>query len=487
MNRLLVATAGALLLAVGGCARTEEPPKQECRFEAFELSACDRSGLAAVKAEGIWRVNVTLENSTSPAAMNLTSEKPTLFGAPLTERRVEGETFFLRGDLQEVGYLPMSFVLAGCQSPTPERVLGEFRRCSGGEADLKGTFEAVRVTRLAGEQEASGVQYVSEIAMPEGVSVEDLHVANGYAYVTAREDGLVVFDVSDPAAPRKVAQLSPRNDVWRQVWVRDQTLYVSSRREGIILYDVSKLGIESTDPLKRISAVPTPGVEVWGLSVDQNRLYAMSPAPNAEVLIYDITTPRTPKWLGNYIVQDSIPAKGEVPVGGAVLDNRLYIAHWAYGLAVANVTDPVKPARLGRFGYENASSRSVAVGSIGGRTIVFESSEGWGTRVRALDVTEPANITEAGRFELRPESTASALTLVGTKLYVAHNQEGLRILDVSDPKTPRQVGYFNTWRETDPLRGQSFFDGLSGVRVPGDGYIYAIDTSRGLLIFREQG
>jgi hypothetical protein len=78
------------------------------------------------------------------------------------------------------------------------------------------------------------------------------------------------------------------------------------------------------------------------------------------------------------------------------------------------------------------------------------------------------------------------LTLVGTKLYVAHSQDGLRVLDVSNPSTPRQIAYYNTWRETDSGRGRAFLDGLTGVKVPGDGYVYATETSRGLLVFREQ-
>ena len=259
MNRLLVATTGVLLLAVPGCAPTEEPPKRECQLEAFDLSACDRSGLASVKAEGIWHVNVSLDNRTTPGAMRLLPDSGLLFGTPLTESQVEGDTFFLGSDYQD-SYMPMRFALAGCQAPAPDRVKGEFRRCADGEADLKGTFEAVRVTRLAGEQEKSGVELVWETALPRGVAV-DVFVAGGYAYVTALSDGLFIYDVRDPAvAPRKVAEVAPRNDVWHHAWVRDQTLYVSSNNEGILVYDVSK-----PEAPRRLRALPIPGVEVWGL------------------------------------------------------------------------------------------------------------------------------------------------------------------------------------------------------------------------------
>jgi hypothetical protein len=481
MNRFLLVTTGVLLLATG-CPNTEEPEKKECQLEAFDLSACDRSGLAAVTAEGVWHVNVSLEDSETPGSMNLAADNGVLFGAPLTERQLGADTFYLASDFQETGYATTRFALAGCQATAPDRVKGEFRRCQGGEADLEGTFEAVRVTRQAGEAEASKVELLSELALPNGAVAMDLFVANGYAYVTALANGLFIFDVRDPAASKQPVAFPAKGDVWRQVWVKDQTLFIASEAEGILVYDVST----PTVP-KRLKALPGSGaaVSVWGLYVDQDRLYAASPVPYAEVLIYNVKTPASPTLLSRYIVQDSLADAGENPVEVAALGDQLYMGHWRYGMAVADVKDPSKPAALGRYAYDKATSRSVAVGTVGDRTIAFESSEGWGSSVRALDVTDPKNIKELGRFTLGPESTVSGLTLVGTKLYVAHNQEGLRVLDVSDPNTLRQTGWYNSWRETDPGRGRFFLDGLGDVKVPGDGFIYATDTSRGLLIFRE--
>ncbi|MGZ3459335.1 MAG: LVIVD repeat-containing protein, partial [Archangium sp.] len=417
----------------------------------------------------------------SPAAFSLLPDQSLLFGTPLTERQVQGDTFFLASDYQDAsGLTPMRFAIAGCQAPSPEQVKGQFRRCADGAADLEGTFEAARVKRVDGEAEASGVELVSETALPHGTAM-DVFVADGYAYVTALSDGLFIYDVKDPAHPQKVAELVPTNDTWYRSWVKGQTLYISSNNEGLLVYDVS-----TPSAPKRLDSLPDPSVQGWGLFVDQNTLYMMSPAPQAEVLVFDISTPTAPSLLTRYFVQESLATQGETPVEGVVLNNRLYIGHWRYGLAVADVSKPAAPTTLGHFGYDNATSRAVAAGIIGDRTLAFEASEGWGSLVRALDVSDPAHITEVGRFQMRPESTVMGLTLVGSKLYVAHNQDGLRILDMSNPSTPRQVAYYNTWRETDPGRGRSFLDGLSGVKVPGDGYIYSTETSRGLLVFREQ-
>lgn len=482
MNRHVLVTAGALLLTLPGCPRTEEV-KRDCELEAFELSACDRSGFAAVQADGVWRLNVTLEGLDTPAAMLLSSDpsKSLLFGSPLTERKVEGETFFLASDY-DGSLSPIRLAIAGCQAPTADQVKGEFRRCVNGEADLQGTFEAVRIQRVAGEQESSGVELVSETALPRGTPM-DVFVSGGYAYVTVLSDGLVIYDVRDPATPTKVAEIKPTNDTWFRSWVKGQTLYISSNTEGLLVYDVSNPAAP-----KRLKALPGSGTALqgWGLFVDQDRLYMMSPSPKAEVFVFDVSNAAEPSLLTRYYVPDSDSSQGEVPIEGVVLDNRLYIGHWQYGLAVVDMTDVSKPVTKGHFGYEKATSRPVAVGVIGDRTIAFEASEGWVSRLRALDVSDASHITEVGRFEMGQGSTVVGLTLVGSKLYVAHNQDGLRVLDMSNPSTPRQIAYYNTWRETDSGRGRAFLDGLSGVKVPGDGYIYATETSRGLLVFREQ-
>ena len=104
-----------------------------------------------------------------------------------------------------------------------------------------------------------------------------------------------------------------------------------------------------------------------------------------------------------------------------------------------------------------------------------------------LDVTDPANMRLIGRYALRSEYSIHNMVLVGTKLYIAYYQEGVRVLDVSVPPRPREVAYFNTYQNTPPPRtGSEFFSNAIGIRVPGDGFIYLVDTNRGLLILQEE-
>ncbi|CAM4516388.1 LVIVD repeat-containing protein [Myxococcus xanthus] len=86
---------------------------------------------------------------------------------------------------------------------------------------------------------------------------------------------------------------------------------------------------------------------------------------------------------------------------------------------------------------------------------------------------------------MRYSTSIHNMILKGERLYVAWYHEGVRVLDVANPTQPRQVAHFNTFRETDPHRADGAFEGAIGIRVPGDGYVYVVDTSRGLLIFNE--
>ncbi|MFP2932208.1 LVIVD repeat-containing protein [Pyxidicoccus sp. 3LG] len=478
--RRLFALSSTLVLALG-CGKDDTPEdKAECQVEAIDLSACQRSTLSAVQSEGIWNLNILLnDNSGTASSMRLSDpgNVPTMLGFPITERQVSDDTYFLATDTTDSAGGVMRYVLAGCSSTGPGQLAGIFRRCRSGTADLKGTFEAVRVQRRAGEEESSKVALVGEEKLPRGTPIE-MTVANGHAYIAAGAEGLFIFNVTDPAHPRKVAESKPSTDYYSDVLVHGETLYVATQQSGIAVFGL-------TDPTAptRIRSVPERAVEVSALAVDGNLLFAASPEPNAEVLVYDITKPTEPALVTRYFVEGSEPDLNERPLDVAAAGGKLYVSHWAYGLTVSDVTTPTKPKLLGRFA--SATSRTTAVGTVGSRTLAFDAGEDWGAHLRVLDVATPASVTQVGEFRLRPEVSIKALALSGTKLYVAYYQDGLRVLDVAVPGEIRQLGYYNTWRETDAGRGVSFLEGLNTIRVPGDGYIYATDTSRGLLIFRE--
>ncbi|QDF03906.1 hypothetical protein BHS04_11930 [Myxococcus xanthus] len=480
MKRLLALTS---TLALATACGNDNPsvPKAECQVEAIDLSACQLSSLSAVQPEGIWNLNINLnDRSGAAAAMRLSgggSNTQMLMGLAATERQSTPESFFLASEFQGSNNVTMRFAVAGCSSSGPGQMSGIFRRCANGTADMKGTFEAIRLGRRAGEAEASGVELVSEVKLTEATAT-NVAVAHGHAYVTAGAKGLITFDLSDPSQPRQVRQYELSNDYYTDALVNGNTLYVASRRSGIAVFDITNPAV----PV-RLRSVPESVVEVNSLALDGNVLYAASPAPNAEVYVYDVATPAEPKQLRRYFVEGAEPVAGEVPLHVAAMGGRLYVSNWSFGMTVSDVTTPASPKLLGRFA--NGTSAATAVGMVGDRAYAFDAGEDWGAHLSVLDVSAPATVARTGEFRTRPEVSIRSVVFSGTKVYMAYGQDGLRIVDVSVPGSPQQVGYYNTWRETDAGHGVVFLEGLSKVHVPGDGFVYATDSSRGLLIFRE--
>jgi hypothetical protein len=400
-----------------------------------------------------------------------------------------GQDLFLGRDALQTDGGTNNVMFAGCQASGPDRFNGCYARCVNGRVFRVGTFDAYRMTWQPGEAESSGgLGLVSESFVAQGLPV-DVYVAKNHAYVVSvryttrgsRDGGLTVFDVSDRRNPvlKKVITL-PGDNYWNGVWAKGDALYVASGNTGVVVFDISNPG----DPVLLRSVPSGAGaLNVHTVLVDGDRLYAMSPSPGRDTLVFDVSNPLNP------VLRTRIASPtGGTPSGphdAFAYGGRLYINQTNQGLYVVDVSnlDDVKP--LGTYPYANAYSHHNAVGTFAGRTIAFEGAEGSGTHLRVLDVTNPAHIVKIGEFKQRPVTSIHNMLLVDTKLYVAWYHEGVRVLDVSNPTRPRQVAHFNTFRETDPDRTDGTYEGAIGIRVPGDGYVYVVDTSRGLLILNQ--
>lgn len=469
----------------------------------FDLSKCDTASLAAVDSHGIYQVDMRQASAPtevfdfagfrvpadgSTGAINSGYSLPTA----LTRQQLKG-SFHLSGRFTFRTTVEQ-FVLAGCGVTGPGTVTGCFARCTNGRFSSSGTFEAARMTWGRGESESSGgLRLLSETHV-EMVRPVEVYVHRKHAYVVAvgdittkAEGGLTVVDVSDPSHPIIQKQITlPGDSFWNAVWAKDDALYIGSSKSGVIVYDIS-------NPANPVFVRNLPGgaaINVHTLFVDGNRLYAVSPSPAVpgETLIFDISSPLEPVLLNRLVTPDEeswVPSSHD----SFAYQDRLYVNQFSTGYVVFDVKDAQNPRQLGRYTFSvdgrEPLSHASAVGTFAGKTIAFEGGEGMGTHLRVLDVTDPANIQLIGRYKLRRQTSIHNIILKDKRLYISYYHEGLRVLDVSVPPQPREIAYFNTYRESDPGRTDEILDGAIGVRVPGDGHVYVVDMARGLLIFNE--
>ncbi|GMT98535.1 hypothetical protein KH5H1_26540 [Corallococcus caeni] len=467
----------------------------------FDLSKCDTASLATLEPHGIYQVDmrhasgladfagIRVPGDGGTATMNYL---PTMRSAPVTRQQLQGA--FRISAQYTFRDTVRNLVFAGCGVTGPGLVTGCFARCTDGKVATSGTFEAARMTWARGESESSGgLRLLSETHV-RTVRPVDVYVHRGHAYVVSIDDpltqapgGLAVVDVRDPSHPVITKRITlPGDSYWNAAWAKDDALYIASKSSGVIVFDIS-------DPAAPAFVRSVPGrgpMDVHTMFVDGNRLYAVSPgpAPTGETLLFDISTPLQPVLLSRFTAADTESAFPSAHDSFAYQD-RLYVNHFSAGYVVFDVKDPMSPLELGHYTFESdnsyATSHASAVGTFAGKTVAFEGGEYQGAHLRVLDVTDPTNIQLMGRYKLRPQTSIHNMILRGTRLYVAHYQEGLRVLDVSVPPRPREIAHFNTFRESDINRGDDLLEGAIGIRVPGDGHVYVVDTARGLLIFNE--
>lgn len=515
MNRLFVSLCA--LLALTACPSEE---KAACGPESFEeeLKGCNTASLAQLPDKGYFNLQLTYgpQNLQLASVLRFVPDGTSAVlgrGATSVQTPASSGRFYIATQAYTQAGDTVTYAFAGCESSQPapteqgegragdgknSLVRGAFKACTGDTVNVSGSWNAERIDRrlvAPGQYEADrqGLQLVSETRLDRGSAADVyVHTVNGvtYAFVPAFTEGLRIYKLNADrtGAQQLLLRIPADNDYWNAAWAKENTLFVASASKGVLVFDLSRLG-DATPALPAITQPVANQADVHTLFMEPagDILYAASPGPVGEVFIYKYDPAVTERITlqQRYLVQGSNRSNGDFPHDMFVLDGRLYVNHWAYGFTVSDLTQPGVPAFLGRDPTTRTSHASAVVKYPDGRTIAFEGGEDWGAHLRVLDVSDPANIKQLAEWKLRDAVSIHNMIWRDNKLYVAHYQDGVRVLDVTSPESPQQVAWYNTWRETDPNRGVSFYDGAIGMRVPGDGFIYVTDTSRGLLILRE--
>ncbi|WP_043709846.1 LVIVD repeat-containing protein [Corallococcus macrosporus] len=461
--------------------------------ETLEMPGCDLGSLAGLERQGaIYRAELRYETQVQSGDVQIfpghggfqfdaSGQPVSVMGRKSDTAPMNGERFIVSSETTFQAGAQERYTFIGCRAQGPRSLTGCVFWCRGTRGH-GGSFRAERMTWREGEPESANLQLLSEMRVGMDTPV-DVYVTHGHAYVVSINrrgfgGGLAVYDVSNPYIPVQQTAIQLGNaDYWNGVWAKDNALYVASGDSGVLVFDLA-------DPRLPAFLRHYPGgarVDVHTVFVEGDRLYAMSPSLK-QTLIFDVTQPLEPRFLTHF----AYPRSLGYPHDAFAYEGRLYVNHLEDGFLIAGLDgEGETPELLGRYTYPHTFSHANAVGTFNGRTVAFEGGETMGSHIRVLDVTDPANIVKIGEYKLRGLTSVHNMVLVGTRLYVAYYHEGLRVLDVSNPAQPREIAHYNTFRESDQNRGDGLTDGAIGIRVPGDGRIYVVDTSRGLLIFDE--
>jgi len=310
--------------------------------------------------------------------------------------------------------------------------------------------------------------------------------------------GLMLWDVSDATRPVRLG------------------FYDS----GCCTRGVHEFEIESNTDLHRTFAYATVPAGSYPDSVNANGL--RDAAGKGDFRLIDITDPAHPFEVSTWKVQQAggpFAAQGCDPDGnyghGAEPseDGKLvFLSYWDSGYIRLDLTDPAHPVYTGRAAYPaNADGDGHSSQYDEKRQLLFSADEdfcktsgsgiekGYGY-MRVWDFSNPARVQQIGSYKT-PRSLGTDDQgagdfvihnnfLVGKTLYESWYSDGVRVVDVADPRNPKEVAYFVPPATENPVKPSQRSVLTNTTQVWGvvvdaaTGLVYASDMNSGLWILR---
>jgi hypothetical protein len=256
------------------------------------------------------------------------------------------------------------------------------------------------------------------------------------------------------------------------------------RNGGFKLYDVS----ERSKP-KLIAFQKTHGIGVHRFDLDADYAYISTEAEGyvGNILVtYDIRNPSKPQEVSKWWIPGQHVAGGEKKTWPGRqhrlhhtlrVGNSLYAGCWHGGVRIVDVSDIRRPTTIGAYNYhppfpEPSHTFMALPKKMGDRQIAIaideedhaHSAEEMARRrgrphasLWTFDITDPANIQPLAIFEVSEVDSPWSRAAPGrfgahqfqehmkggdTLVYCAWFAGGLRIVDIKDPSSPQEVGWF---------------------------------------------
>lgn len=262
--------------------------------------------------------------------------------------------------------------------------------------------------------------------MPTEGMTENVKVIGQYAYVTANEGGFRIYDVSDPSNPVFVGSCHD-GGYSRYFDISGNYAYTIDTHMGLEVIDIS-------DPFNPTEVGQLASQYSGDIMVKDDYAYFIN---NTYVIIVDISDPTDP------IIVNELDHPGSGVYALDIEDNYLYVAHQVQGggrrMQIYDVTDKTDAIPLGKIGYYYQEIYQVYVHENLAYLLTGYSSLNTSYGLRIVDISDPDDLDELGYYQA---GTASPRDIVVEEdlAYIAYNNEGLKIVNISNPASPQFVG-----------------------------------------------
>jgi choice-of-anchor B domain-containing protein len=397
---------------------------------------------------------------------------------------------------------------------TMESITGDVVECTEGQAGAFGCTEVDLVAFLPvaalGGTRASVVNDVWGWTDPE--------TSREYAIV-GRNDGTAFVDLSAPGGPMYLGDLAPTAgstvNMWRDIKVYANHAFIVADgvgAHGIQIFDLTTLRGEpsTSEPFPRAFTETAHYDGIFSahnivINEESGFAYVVGAGGGGEVCggglhMVDIRDPGAPTFAGCF----SDPTTGSVGTGYShdamcvnyrgpdtqYVGRELCFGANETALSIADVTDKSNPVAVATASYPNVGYLHQGWISEDHRYFYMndELDELSGltpaTRTLVWDIQELDDPILAKEHLGTTSASDHNLYVSGNLMYQSNYVSGLRILDISDPENPREVGFFDTVTEGENTPG--FAGSWSNYPFFPSGMIAVTSMKEGLFIVRKR-
>ena len=306
--------------------------------------------------------------------------------------------------------------------------------------------------------------------------------------------GTAFVNVTVPADPVIVKMISGPSSLWRDIKVYQHYAYaVSEGGQGIQVMDMSDIDLGSVTLLGTVETGGGLATHNVAINEDSGFLYRCGGGSNG-LRIYDLASdPANPtfaaSWPDRYVHDAQIVTYTDGPYAGREIAFCCAGFNGGFvdtGLVVLDVTDKSNIVTLSNLQYSNAAYSHQGWLSPDRQYFYLDDElderDGLNpvTTTRVIDVSDLDNPVEVGTFSSGSTSIDHNLYTVGNLIFEANYRSGIRVFDATDPVSPVQIAYFDTY-PTDDLAS---FNGLwSNYPFLPSGTILGSDMEKGLFVW----
>jgi len=279
---------------------------------------------------------------------------------------------------------------------------------------------------------------------------------NEYALV-GTQTGISIIDVTAPANPALVVNITGPFSDWREIKTYGQYAYVVTEGQGgvnvgLMIVDLSQLPNLNVNNINHVRTYRGDGAinglfnKAHALHVDETAGFLYLYGSNlygGRPLILSLANPYYPTYAG-YVNTSFTGANHNYVHDGYADNNMLYAGH-IYGgfFSIVNTTNKSNPVLVETQNTPNNFTHNTWLNG----TTLFTTDETSNSFLASYDVSDPDNIRLLDKIQSNPGSNSIVHNtyIINNYALTSWYKDGITIVDVTRPNNLVQVGNYDTY------------------------------------------